>query len=306
MCFGICPGADIDFSGVEIKSGDVFGLVEKKWDISLLEEIVVYPRIREIRVWQPLNEQNTGRSTSTLRVGEDVTSVVGVREYSQRDPLSRIHWKATARGQGLKAKEFEHQVSNDFMFLLDCRDSSFAGKGDPLFERSVSLTASLARYAVSRRFSAGLIAWGNRRLHLPTGRSQEHLLRLFEPLAVIQPEGEIAVGELLLRESVHLPRGTTTVVITPGLTSSDVRAIGLLVLRKIKVEVFWVCHPDSWEEKERSAVGMLDSLGVRVHPVPHDDFGKITEGVSPLAKARPDSRSPLSPAARVGGFLFAF
>lgn len=266
------------FQGVKIRSGDLFGLVEKRWDISLVDEIIVYPRIREIRVWHTVNEQNTGRSTPTLRVGEDVTSVVGVRDYSHRDPLSRIHWKATARGQGLKAKEFEHQVSNDFMFVLDCRDSSFEGKGDPLFERAVSLTATLAKFAVGRRFSSGLIAWGNQRLHLPLGRSQEHLLRLFDPLAVIQPEGKMAVGEILVQESAHLPRGTTTIVITPGLSLSDVQAIGQLMLKKIKVEVFWVCHSDALEREERLVLGMLDSLGVRVDLVPHDDFGKITEG----------------------------
>ncbi|PTX49345.1 uncharacterized protein (DUF58 family) [Melghirimyces profundicolus] len=266
------------FHSIEVRSGDLFGLVEKRWNFSRANEILVYPRTREIRSWHTVNDRNTGRSFATHRIGEDVTSVVGVRDYTDRDALSRIHWKASARGQGLKAKEFEHRITNDFMFVLDCHAAHFSGEGDPLFERAVSLTASLARFAVQRRFSAGVIAWGNRRLHLPPGRTPDHLSHLFEPLAVIQPQGQKRIADVLLNESVYLPQGTTVVLVTPRLGEAEGNAISQLVLRKIKVEVFRVVGDGPLPGGETGVPGFLDSLGVRVYPVRNDAFEHLTGG----------------------------
>ncbi|MFS8612160.1 MAG: DUF58 domain-containing protein, partial [Planifilum fulgidum] len=130
------------FEGIEVTAGDLFGFVKKRMFAGNREEVLVYPRVRPIRLWRTANDRNAGHSFSLDRISENVTSVVGVRDYVPGDRLHRIHWKATARGQGLKVKEFEHRTTNDFLFVLDRREWSYGGRRE-LFERAVSLTASL-------------------------------------------------------------------------------------------------------------------------------------------------------------------
>ncbi len=48
----------------------------------------------------------------------------GVREYAPGDPLSRIHWKSTARRDHIMVKEFEQDPQADVWILLDAHRHS--------------------------------------------------------------------------------------------------------------------------------------------------------------------------------------
>ena len=164
------------FSQLELESGDLFGLVRMCDVVPIEDEVLVYPRVRSVHTWQTVNERNIGSSFAITRSDEEITSVVGVRDYTSGDRLNRIDWKATARGQGLKVKEFEHHVTNDLMLVLDQRQVAFDQEEESdRFERAVSLAASLAYYAIERRFTIGLVSCGIRRKVLSLGRSQNHL-----------------------------------------------------------------------------------------------------------------------------------
>src|SRR5690606_27126810 len=102
-----------------VQSGDIFGFIQREKHVNEIDEILVYPKVRDIFVWHTLKERNTRASYALNQVAEDMTSVVGVRDYVYGDRLNQIHWKATAKGMGLKTKEFEFQTAHDFMFFLD-------------------------------------------------------------------------------------------------------------------------------------------------------------------------------------------
>lgn len=265
------------FEGIEVTAGDLFGFVKKRLSATDREEVLVYPRVRPIRLWRTANDRNAGHSFSMNRISENVTSVVGVRDYVPGDRLHRIHWKATARGQGLKVKEFEHRTTNDFLFVLDRRGWSYE-KERELFERAVSLTASLIAYAIDRRFSAGLISCGTKRTAFPLGRSQDHLLRLFEHLATVEADGKEPLSQTVLRESVYLPAGATLVIVTPLLDDPLVEAVSQLAYRKIKVELFWLLHPEERRRKEQRWPDTLTSLGVNITRIADDRFDQALRG----------------------------
>lgn len=271
------------FEGIEVSSGDLFGFIKKQITAGAREEVLVYPRVRPIRLWPTANDRNTGHSFSLNRISENVTSVVGVRDYVPGDRLNRIHWKATARGQGLKVKEFEYRTTNDFLFMLDRRRWSY-GKQQEVFERAVSLTASLIAYAIERRFSAGLISCGKKRTALPLGRSQDHMLRLFEHLATVEADGKEPLSQTVLRDSVYLPAGATLVIVTPLLDDPLIQAVTQLAYRKIKVELFWLDKPEIRSQKGERWLGTLTSLGVKITRIIDDNFdeafrGGITDGI---------------------------
>lgn len=102
----------------DLQTGDFFGLMKKRKSVSQKQEVVVYPKFHDIHYWRSFNEKNTGNVYSFQKVDENVSAVVGVRDYAPGDRLAQIHWKASARMNQLKTKEYEHQVTNDFMFFF--------------------------------------------------------------------------------------------------------------------------------------------------------------------------------------------
>jgi uncharacterized protein (DUF58 family) len=44
----------------------------------------------------------------------------GVRPMQAGDPLKQIHWKSSAKGQGLMVKTFEEELSGRVSFIMDC------------------------------------------------------------------------------------------------------------------------------------------------------------------------------------------
>lgn len=268
------------FDGVEVSSGDLFGFVEKKRILDKREEVLVFPRIHPIRFWSAIHERKAGRSLSTPRISEDVTAVVGVRDYTNRDRLSRIHWKASARGQGLKVKEFEQQVTHDLLFVLDCCMEE--GSPDPdqsvRFERAVSLTASLIHHAMERRLIAGLLTNGHTPCSLPMGRGQEHLLRLLRHLAEVRADGSFPLDEVVAQQVSRLSRGAKVVLISTRLGEDARKAVAHLSHFRMQVEYCWINTEEPPTTAETACYTQLRQWGVHCVPVPHDGFNEIFRG----------------------------
>ncbi len=266
------------FFKIEVEAGDLFGLVERRMVVEAKEELLVYPAIRRIQSWYTVNERSRGQAYRMGKMNEDFTSVVGIREYIRGDRLNRIDWKATARGMSLKVKEFEHQVSNDLVLVLDQRESSFPKGAESQFERGVQLAASLAHYAIHQHHPVGLISCGVQRITFDKGRTQDHLIRLLEFLAEVEIGGEESLSETLLQESHNLSPGTTLAVITSALDQPLVQAVHELVLRRKKVELFILQSLSNWNTNQLPLWEQLERTGVKLWPVTHDGFEEILKG----------------------------
>lgn len=266
------------WQGVTVQSGDLFGFVQREKEFVIHNEILVYPKVREIPVWQTVNERNTGASYTLNQVSEDVTSVVGVRDYVHGDRLNRIHWKATAKGTGLKSKEFAFQTSNALVFFLDRRKSVYGSDNEALFERAVSLVASLGWYAVSRRFPVGIVSYGRRRYVTKPSHHPDTLLHIYEHLAEVTADSTEPFAHALLREVDYLPHGTTVICVTARLDDQVRDAIAQLRMRRIKVELFWLTASSRLSEEQEEWIRLLHQLHVPYKRVYHDRFEDIVQG----------------------------
>ncbi|NLI06405.1 MAG: DUF58 domain-containing protein [Thermotogaceae bacterium] len=116
-----------DISKLEILYRDPTKLFTLMVTYSLKEKILILPRITDpgnfpIR----LRELLPGKE-SDFKLMEDLTDFRGIRVYD-REPLNRIHWKASARMGRLYSKEFGFTaVSKTFLYLdLNLSDEVFA------------------------------------------------------------------------------------------------------------------------------------------------------------------------------------
>lgn len=248
-----------------LMTGDLFGLFKKEIVHRRHDEVTVYPKVIPLKVWHTVNKFNIGSSFAQNRMSEDSSNVIGVRDYAPGDRLSRIHWGATARTGELKTKEFELHVTNDLMFFLNRSEQAHLGSSNQLFETAVTACASLAKYAISKKYSVGLVSYGRERMTIPQSRNLEQYMRFIEHLAIVQPDGEDDFQDVILREVNYLSRGSTAVLLTPVIDDKLVQVIGFLEYRKIKAELFFFIGGRQMEEADHVRIGKLRTFGVTTH-----------------------------------------
>jgi len=107
-----------------------FGLVRVTRRLALPGEIVVCPELYEVAPPKAagydvmVGGKHKGKHRTTS--GADFA---GVRPIQPGDPFKQIHWRSSAKGQGLMIKTFEEELSGRLSFVLDC---GHAGNRDVL------------------------------------------------------------------------------------------------------------------------------------------------------------------------------
>ncbi|RNB77206.1 DUF58 domain-containing protein [Brevibacillus panacihumi] len=238
-----------------ICGGDFFGFIERRKVISLADDILVYPSYQHVNHW-PLGDGSfSGTIHVSHRRSDDVAAVRGVREYQRGDRLSQIHWRASARGTGLKTKEFEHQAMNQAVFFLDVEKNSYPASD--LFELAVKVTASLIAYANRNQYHYGLVFKQKERMSIDPGLSHAHFLRVFDQLARVMPEGSDSFSRLIGREALEQSQGVTLMMVTPRLDKELVARLVSLVQRGRRVQLFHISRTGAYTAEQKQVLRLL-------------------------------------------------
>lgn len=261
-----------------ISGGDFFGFIQRSKSFSLQNELLVYPSFKVLNQWVTGEGNLSGSIHVSHRRSDDVAAVRGVREYHRGDRLSQIHWRASARGQGLKTKEFEHQAMNQVVFFLDLEKQNYPQKDNRLFEMAIKLTASLVDYTSRRNYHYGFVCEPNEKISIPPANSQPHFFRVFDQLARIMPESEHSFARLLGRQALEYPQGVTLTVITPSLNKQMIKNLMGLANSGRNVHLFLVHGEQSLALEEKQALKLLLSCKIvcrSVHLAEYDELKRI-------------------------------
>lgn len=258
-------------------TSDLFGLIrhEKIW--SQPSALIVFPKIQNIQHWSMISGENTGVNVARSKTNLDEASlVIGARDYAPGDRLSRIHWKSSARTGQLKSKEFEYQVTHDFMLFVDREEASYGNSSSSLFERAVSLAASLSSFGIKRSFACGLISCGPQNVKLPMKKDSHHFSRLLEHMAVIQADASYPFAKMVVEEVLHVPYGTTVVLITPRLDQHMLQCVDYLRQQQRNIQYFWVVDEgQDLSKQQQMDVQFLIASKVDLYIVDQDRFNDI-------------------------------
>jgi uncharacterized protein (DUF58 family) len=237
------------FGPTVVRSGDVFGFLDRQESLSNRQYLLVYPLVVPITRFGLPSRHPFGDNRAPRRLLEDPSRVIGVRDYMYGDDLRRIHWKATARMMQLQSKVYQPTTTYTLVLFLNVVSQldAWYGVRPELQELAICATASVADWALNEGFAVGLYVntmmympemgmlppthqegeekeqaleavvadqLKRRRIHLPPASNEEQRKRIMEVLARIQSYFGSSIEDLIQVERVRLPAGATVVVVT--------------------------------------------------------------------------------------------
>ncbi|MBW4085026.1 DUF58 domain-containing protein [Paenibacillus sp. S150] len=175
-----------------------------------------------------------------------------IREYAPGDPLSRIHWKNSARKGTLQSRVPEREGGRMSCIVLANSPGEYEipygalaprsrrGAGPAAFERAVSAAMGLLLAAEQSGSYVQLFSGG-----WPEGVARHEGLgqipgRVQDMLTEISPDGGRPLGALLEDASRSWIPGMTVAVITGRLDEESARTLARFLVQGVKVELYYV------------------------------------------------------------------
>jgi uncharacterized protein (DUF58 family) len=170
------------FRGGRLSTRYPFGLFLKSKEAGEESEVLVYPRIMDVK--ELLSESGVDEGEIESRIKGRGTDLYGLRGYLLGDDMRSIHWKTSAKLARLYVREFEREDARRATLILDdCIPEGFEA---PL-EKSISIAASLASHFLYKGYQVGLMTSTE---EVPLGIGTDQLYRILRVLALITPGRE--------------------------------------------------------------------------------------------------------------------
>ena len=230
-----------------LESGDIFGFFNSQANLRDSDYILVYPRVYPlpelgIEAARPLGDVRGG-----IKIFEDTSRPLSVRDYQRGDPLKIIDWKATAKMQRLQVNTYEPSSAITVILVVVVETTSryWEGYSPANLERVIVAAASIASYASEKQYNLGLFSNGtpiiaDRPMRIAPNRSPEQLTIILEALATIRPLAMGSMHAQLGEHSRRFPLGATLVIVAALINEDMADVIRTLKRNGYKVVVIYV------------------------------------------------------------------
>lgn len=162
-------------TGVRLTTRFPFGLFVKAARPALTDDVVVFPAVRPVSA-ETLRRLGESGDASARRRGRG-NDLYNLRAYRSGDDPRFIHWRSSAKADGLLVRELEADTSPNTRLVLVGRGR----RGTEALERGLSEAASLAVALVRAGAGVELAGAG---CAVPLGHGRAHLRRMLTALAL--------------------------------------------------------------------------------------------------------------------------
>ncbi len=167
------------FQGGRLATRYPFGLFLKSKEAGEVSEILVYPKILDVR--ELLRETGVDGGEVESRIKGRGTDLYGLRSYVGGDDMRAIHWKTSARLSKLYVREFAREDARKVTLFLD----NYIPEGfDEQLEKGITMAASLASHFLYKGYQVGLVTASD---SIPMGIGMEQLYTILRTLALLKP-----------------------------------------------------------------------------------------------------------------------
>ena len=192
----------------QVSSKFPFGFLLKTRQLAAPSQLVVYPPVEPTEEFYEILPLISGEMESYFRGrGHDLYSI---RDYQPGDTARSLDWKATAKSQRLKVREFTREDERRVELVFDpyLPPESAGPETRELFERAVNFCACLAWhfYEIDAQMKFRIPEWDT-----PVSAAGDLIYDILYHLALIEPKFE---GDGRFLESLKEDSGTFKVVLT--------------------------------------------------------------------------------------------
>ena len=242
---------------VRISSGDLFGFFRSTRSDPSSDYLLVYPRIIPLPELGLPASRPLGEVAGGIRIFQDPSRPMGIRDYERGDPMKIVDWKSSAKMQRLLVRTFEPSSTFTVMLCMAVETSERLWEGySPVhLERVISATASVASYVAEQQYSVGLFSNGmpvlahriagppivaQKPMRIPANRTPEQLTVILEALATVRPLAMSSMDSQLGDYARQLPMGATIVLTAAFISSALVEVISDLKREGRQIVVVFV------------------------------------------------------------------
>jgi len=212
-----------DVGSVVATAADPFGLFSRQRKLGKPHSVLVYPPTFDLPLFKLSSANDLGQGSGYQSLSQISPNASSVREFVTGDSLRHIHWQSTAHTGRLMVKVFDADRSyggtKTLWVVLDMERTHHAGQDiETTEEYGVAIGASLIRKYVESGMRVGMLAQGDQSCLFPPERSEEHLWRILEALALVKATGRVSIAELLSDKMGHFRDNPAVIIITPSAT----------------------------------------------------------------------------------------
>jgi hypothetical protein len=187
--------------GFRVSTKFPFGLLGKAHEVSSRQEILVLPKVEPTEEFYEILPLLGGEVESFYKGrGHDLYSI---RDYQESDTARHVDWKATAKSQQLKVREFTREDERRLVLVFDPRLRQADQRTLQQFEKGVKLCACLAWHFYEIDAQMQFLSEGMETRMAPAA---EIIYPVLETLALIDPNVGPSAGDLL-SQVASSPRG---------------------------------------------------------------------------------------------------
>ena len=246
-----------DLGAPMLRVGDPFGFFFKNKKVMDRFEVIVYPRLVNIRPVNLPQKEFYGKPGAWSPV-EDPIFIFGTRDYQPGSPSRRIHWKVSARHHRLQEKLCEPAEQTKVLVLLDVEqfENELAMED---FERCLEVIATLVLQLNHRGIATGFAT--NGQLHgggsniISISSNTRQIKMFLESLARLRVKKVAPITDILLR-GYQIPSGVSSVCFTFNRSGSFPTVTAFMRHRNIPVRFVLSQKPD--DDETINGVGKED------------------------------------------------
>ncbi len=194
----------------ELVTAFPFGFLELRRRYVDAVEVLVYPRIRPVRL-SAIDRLSSAQFAPSLMTGEG-DEFYSLREYVHGDDLRRVAWRVSARLGVWMVREMGMGQAKTMVLVFDARRFN-APDFEERFEDGVELAASLMVSLLNRQYSVGMVAPG---LEIACGKGVAQERRLLDCMARIAPVEPESHGDFDERVRRLGAESTRVVCVSPN------------------------------------------------------------------------------------------
>ncbi len=173
--------------GFRVSTKFPFGLLLKAHEVASKQEILVLPNVQPTEEFYEILPLIGGEIESFFKGrGHDLYAI---RDYTESDSARHVDWKATAKAQQLKVREYTREDERRLVLVFDASLPGADEHALAQFEKGVNFCACLAWHFFEIDAQMQFIADGFQTPMAPAG---EIIYPVLESLALVEPQTKTA------------------------------------------------------------------------------------------------------------------